>query len=38
MTKYTMGFKLSVIQHYLTGHSYRSTAKSFGIKRPIIQN
>ncbi len=38
MTKYTMDFKLSVIQHYLAGHSYHSTAKLFGIKRSIVQN
>lgn len=38
MTKYTMDFKLSVIQHYLTGHSYHSTANAFGIKRSIVQN
>ncbi|OOS26243.1 helix-turn-helix domain-containing protein [Moraxella pluranimalium] len=38
MTKYTMDFKLSVIQHYLTGHSYHSTAKLFGIKCSIVQN
>ena len=38
MTKYTMDFKLEVIQHYLTEHSYQSTANSFGIKRSIVQN
>ncbi|UTO05666.1 helix-turn-helix domain-containing protein [Moraxella sp. FZLJ2107] len=38
MTKYTMDFKLSVIQHYLTGHSYNQTAKFFGIESSIIQN
>ncbi len=38
MTKYTMDFKLEVIQHYLTEHSYNNTANSFGIKRSIVQN
>lgn len=38
MTKYTMDFKLEVIDHYLTEHSYHSTAKSFGLKRCIVQN
>ena len=38
MTKYTMDFKLSVIQHYLTGHSYNQTAKFFGIESSIVQN
>ncbi len=33
-----MDFKLEVIQHYLTEHSYQSTANSFGIKRSIVQN
>ncbi|WP_146025244.1 helix-turn-helix domain-containing protein, partial [Moraxella sp. RCAD0137] len=30
--------KLEVIDHYLTEHSYHSTAKSFGLKRCIVQN
>ncbi|UTO04866.1 helix-turn-helix domain-containing protein [Moraxella sp. FZLJ2107] len=38
MTKYTIDFKLEVIDHYLTGHSYHNTANSFGIKRSIVQN
>ena len=38
MTKYTMDFKLSVIQHYLTGHSCHSTAKLFDIESSIVQN
>ena len=38
MTKYTMDFKLEVIQHYLTEHSYNNTANSFGINRSIVQN
>ncbi|OOS26077.1 helix-turn-helix domain-containing protein [Moraxella pluranimalium] len=38
MTKYTIDFKLKVIDHYFSGHSYHSTANSFGIKRSIVQN
>ena len=38
MTKYTIDFKLSAIQHYLTGHSYNQTAKFFGIESSIVQN
>ena len=37
MTKYTMDFKLQVIDHYLTGHSYKQTAQAFGIDHKQVE-
>lgn len=37
MTKYTADFKLSVIDHYLNGHSYKQTAQTFHINHRQVE-
>lgn len=36
MAKYTTDFKLSVIAYYLSGHSYKQTAKQFNLSTDSI--
>ncbi|STZ08256.1 Transposase and inactivated derivatives [Moraxella caprae] len=37
MAKYTTDFKLSVIAHYQSNHSYKRTAKHFGLDHKTVE-
>lgn len=37
MAKYTTDFKLSVIEYYLNRHSYKHTAKHFGLDHKAVE-